>query len=146
VRFINKPADGGVTALHMAALNGHFECVQLLLELGASTLAVTFPYGTSANLIGTCLILILVILCHIIFLLFFLVDWLCVIIFLLHPWIQAQGAHLSIMQLVVEISSAVRQVILTSMSEVLHVSLICLMSTLELDHLPPYKISEVQLA
>lgn len=50
---MNKPADGGVTALHMAALNGHFECVQLLLDLGANAQAVTFPYGTSANLIGT---------------------------------------------------------------------------------------------
>jgi ankyrin repeat protein len=72
VRFINKPADGGVTALHMAALNGHFECVQLLLELGASAMTVTFPYGTSANLIGTCLNLIFIPpMCHIIFLLFF---------------------------------------------------------------------------
>ncbi|XP_078154424.1 putative E3 ubiquitin-protein ligase XBOS33 isoform X2 [Carex rostrata] len=52
VKFMNKPADGGVTALHMAALNGHFECVQLLLDLGANAQAVTFPYGTSANLIG----------------------------------------------------------------------------------------------
>ncbi|KAJ4784134.1 E3 ubiquitin-protein ligase XBAT33 [Rhynchospora pubera] len=52
VRFINKPADGGVTALHMAALNGHFECVQLLLDLGAGAMSVTLPYGVSANLIG----------------------------------------------------------------------------------------------
>lgn len=85
VRFMNKPADGGVTALHMAALNGHFECVQLLLELGASALAVTFPYGTSANLIGTYLILTLVILCYILFVFyFFSVYWTYVIVFLLN--------------------------------------------------------------
>uniref|UniRef100_A0A452YNL1 RING-type E3 ubiquitin transferase n=1 Tax=Aegilops tauschii subsp. strangulata TaxID=200361 RepID=A0A452YNL1_AEGTS len=52
VRYINKPADGGVTALHMAALNGHFDCMQLLIELGANVSAVTFPYGTTSNLIG----------------------------------------------------------------------------------------------
>nr|CAD1835471.1 unnamed protein product [Ananas comosus var. bracteatus] len=51
-RFINKPADGGITALHMAALNGYFDCVQLLLDLGANFSAVTFHYGTSVNLIG----------------------------------------------------------------------------------------------
>ncbi|CAL9206776.1 unnamed protein product [Musa hybrid cultivar] len=51
-KFINKPADGGITALHMAALNGYFDCVQLLLDLGANVSAVTFQYGTSANLIG----------------------------------------------------------------------------------------------
>ncbi|WOL10594.1 putative E3 ubiquitin-protein ligase XBOS33 [Canna indica] len=51
-KFINKSADGGITALHMAALNGYFDCVQLLLDLGANPSAVTFNYGTSANLIG----------------------------------------------------------------------------------------------
>ncbi|XP_024317561.1 probable E3 ubiquitin-protein ligase XBOS33 isoform X2 [Brachypodium distachyon] len=51
-RYINKPADGGVTALHMAALNGHLDCMQLLIELGANVSAVTFPYGTTSNLIG----------------------------------------------------------------------------------------------
>ncbi|ONL99314.1 Pollen ankyrin-like protein [Zea mays] len=40
VRYINKPADGGVTALHMAALNGHLDCMQLLIDLGANELAV----------------------------------------------------------------------------------------------------------
>lgn len=52
-RFINKPADGGVTALHMAALNGYSDCVQLLLDLHASASAVTFHYGSAINLIGT---------------------------------------------------------------------------------------------
>ncbi|WOL00099.1 putative E3 ubiquitin-protein ligase XBOS33 isoform X1 [Canna indica] len=52
LKFINKPADGGITALHMAALNGYFDCVQLLLDLGANVRAVTFHYGASDNLIG----------------------------------------------------------------------------------------------
>ncbi|KAL3521510.1 hypothetical protein ACH5RR_019659 [Cinchona calisaya] len=51
-KFVNKAADGGITALHMAALNGYFDCVQLLLDLHASVLAVTFHYGTSMDLIG----------------------------------------------------------------------------------------------
>ncbi|XP_074561600.1 putative E3 ubiquitin-protein ligase XBOS33 [Curcuma longa] len=52
VKFINKPADGGITALHMASLNGYIDCVQLLLDLGANVSAVTFNYGSSSNLIG----------------------------------------------------------------------------------------------
>ncbi|KAM6586977.1 hypothetical protein CsatA_009582 [Cannabis sativa] len=51
-KFVNKAADGGVTALHMAALNGYFDCVQLLLDLHANVSAVTFHYGTSVDLIG----------------------------------------------------------------------------------------------
>ncbi|KAL5537774.1 hypothetical protein UlMin_045787 [Ulmus minor] len=51
-KFVNKAADGGITALHMAALNGYFECVQLLLDLHANVSAVTFHYGTSMDLIG----------------------------------------------------------------------------------------------
>lgn len=51
-KFVNKSADGGVTALHMAALNGCFDCVQLLLDLHANISAVTFHYGTSMDLIG----------------------------------------------------------------------------------------------
>ncbi|GMH09008.1 hypothetical protein Nepgr_010848 [Nepenthes gracilis] len=51
-KFINKAADGGITALHIAALNGCFDCVQLLLDLRANVSAVTFHYGTSMDLIG----------------------------------------------------------------------------------------------
>lgn len=51
-RFINKQADGGITALHMAALNGYTECVLLLLDLRASVSVATFHYGSSMNLIG----------------------------------------------------------------------------------------------
>ncbi|KAI4340870.1 hypothetical protein MLD38_025668 [Melastoma candidum] len=51
-KFVNKAADGGITALHMAALNGYFDCVQLLLDLHASVSAVTFHYGNSMDLIG----------------------------------------------------------------------------------------------
>ncbi|XP_019200485.1 PREDICTED: E3 ubiquitin-protein ligase XBAT33-like isoform X1 [Ipomoea nil] len=52
-RFVNKAADGGITALHMAALNGYFDCVQLLLDLNADISAVTFHYGSSMDLIGS---------------------------------------------------------------------------------------------
>lgn len=51
-KFVNKAADGGVTGLHMAALNGYFDCVQLLLNLHANVSAVTYHYGTSMDLIG----------------------------------------------------------------------------------------------
>ncbi|XP_047342084.1 E3 ubiquitin-protein ligase XBAT33-like [Impatiens glandulifera] len=52
-KFVNRSADGGITALHMAALNGYFDCVQLLLDLHANVLAATFPYGSSVDLIGS---------------------------------------------------------------------------------------------
>lgn len=51
-KFVNKAADGGITALHMAALNGYFDCIQLLLDIHASVSSVTFHYGTSMDLIG----------------------------------------------------------------------------------------------
>ncbi|XP_039046487.1 E3 ubiquitin-protein ligase XBAT33-like [Hibiscus syriacus] len=51
-KFVDKAADGGITALHMAALNGYFDCVQLLLDLQANVSAVTFHFGTSVDLIG----------------------------------------------------------------------------------------------
>ncbi|KAL0914145.1 hypothetical protein M5K25_017654 [Dendrobium thyrsiflorum] len=51
-KFVSKPADGGITAIHIAALNGYVECVQLLLDLHANVAAVTFHYGSSMNLIG----------------------------------------------------------------------------------------------
>ncbi|KAF9608664.1 hypothetical protein IFM89_010448 [Coptis chinensis] len=49
-KFVNKAADGGITTLHMAALNGYFNCVQLLLDIHANVSAVTFHYGTSTDL------------------------------------------------------------------------------------------------
>ncbi|KAL0345979.1 UNVERIFIED_CONTAM: putative E3 ubiquitin-protein ligase XBOS32 [Sesamum radiatum] len=50
--IVNRTADGGVTALHMAALNGHAETVHLLLDLGASVSATTVDDGTTFDLIG----------------------------------------------------------------------------------------------
>ncbi|XP_022988572.1 probable E3 ubiquitin-protein ligase XBOS32 [Cucurbita maxima] len=51
-QFINQSADGGITALHMAALNAQAESVQLLLEFGASVSEVTIGDGTVIDLIG----------------------------------------------------------------------------------------------
>ncbi|KAJ3672464.1 hypothetical protein LUZ60_007185 [Juncus effusus] len=48
VKYINKPANNGVTALHMAAMNGHFECVHLLLDLYASATSQTLLYASSS--------------------------------------------------------------------------------------------------
>ena len=55
---INRPADGGITALHMAALNGHVESMQLLLDLGASVYEVTVEDGTTIDLIGDPILLL----------------------------------------------------------------------------------------
>lgn len=52
-RIVNRPADGGITALHMAALNGHADCVLLLLDLMANVSAATMQDGTTIDLIGT---------------------------------------------------------------------------------------------
>lgn len=50
--FVVKPTDGGVTPLHMAALNEHVHCLHLLLDLGTSVNEVTVEDGTTINLIG----------------------------------------------------------------------------------------------
>lgn len=51
-RIVNQPADSGITALHMAALNGHADCVLLLLDLMANVSAVTQQDATVLDLIG----------------------------------------------------------------------------------------------
>ncbi|GFQ07576.1 E3 ubiquitin-protein ligase xbat33 [Phtheirospermum japonicum] len=38
-KLVNKAADGGVSAIHMAAMNGYIDCVQLLLDLRTNTSA-----------------------------------------------------------------------------------------------------------
>jgi ankyrin repeat protein len=40
-RYIDTRAEGGMTALHLAALSGTLACVQLLLEAGASMMVTT---------------------------------------------------------------------------------------------------------
>ncbi|KVI11771.1 Ankyrin repeat-containing protein, partial [Cynara cardunculus var. scolymus] len=45
--IINRPADGGLTALHMAALNGHVDSLHLLLDLGASVNKILIARGAN---------------------------------------------------------------------------------------------------
>eukprot|EP00250_Pteridium_aquilinum_P005928 c15943_g2_i1 orf=198-1775(+) len=52
-RIVNQPADGGITALHMAALNAHADCVLLLLDLMANVSATTQQDGATIDLIGS---------------------------------------------------------------------------------------------
>ncbi|WOL13876.1 hypothetical protein Cni_G22656 [Canna indica] len=51
-KLVNQKADGGITALHMAALNGHAETVHLLVDLGASVSEATVEDGSTIDLIG----------------------------------------------------------------------------------------------
>lgn len=46
-KFVNKAADGGITVLHMAVLNGYFDYAQLLLDDHANVSAAIFHYGAS---------------------------------------------------------------------------------------------------
>ncbi|KAI7989233.1 E3 ubiquitin-protein ligase XBAT33 [Camellia lanceoleosa] len=43
-KFVNKAADGGITALHMAALNGYSDCVELLLDIHANVSSVSWKH------------------------------------------------------------------------------------------------------
>lgn len=52
LRLINKVSDGGLTPLHMAAVKGHFDCVQLLLDFSANVTATTSNYCSYFRIIG----------------------------------------------------------------------------------------------
>ncbi|URD72767.1 E3 ubiquitin-protein ligase [Musa troglodytarum] len=47
-RFIQKTANCGITALHLAALNGNADCVHLLLDLHADVSATALSHNTSS--------------------------------------------------------------------------------------------------
>jgi E3 ubiquitin-protein ligase XBAT32/33 len=44
---VNKTASGGLTALHLAALHGHVDCVHLLIDQHADLTAQTLPCAAS---------------------------------------------------------------------------------------------------
>jgi E3 ubiquitin-protein ligase XBAT32/33 len=44
---VNKTASGGLTALHLAALHGHADCVHLLIDHHADLAAQTLPCAAS---------------------------------------------------------------------------------------------------
>lgn len=54
-RYIDTRAEGGLTALHLAALSGTLACVQLLLEAGASMMVRLVLAALDGNLIGVCI-------------------------------------------------------------------------------------------
>uniref|UniRef100_A0ACD5XWS3 Uncharacterized protein n=1 Tax=Avena sativa TaxID=4498 RepID=A0ACD5XWS3_AVESA len=47
VRYVNRPASGGVTALHLAALHGHVDCLHLLIDEHAALGAQTVPVAAA---------------------------------------------------------------------------------------------------
>jgi E3 ubiquitin-protein ligase XBAT32/33 len=46
-RYVNRAATGGVTALHLAALHGHVDCVHLLIDEHAALGAQTVPVAAA---------------------------------------------------------------------------------------------------
>ena len=48
-RYIDSRAENGMTALHLAALMGHLDCVQCLLDAGASMMVRTVDLEMSST-------------------------------------------------------------------------------------------------